>query len=109
MRWFSNLRTAVKLATAFTITTILLAFIGYSGLTNLGKMDKQVVDMYETNLVPVNDLSYIQTLYQTINVDLRDMNTIARTEAENNEYKEKYWRMRKKSKLESINSASWLR
>jgi methyl-accepting chemotaxis protein len=88
VKWFSNRKTAAKLATAFTVSAILLLFTGWFGLNNLGKMDRSIIDMYETNLTPINDLSYVQTLYHNINVDLRDMNTVARTDKENQQFKE---------------------
>ncbi|WP_239615609.1 methyl-accepting chemotaxis protein [Cohnella mopanensis] len=88
MKWFSNRKTAVKLTTAFTVSAILLLFTGLFGLNNLGKLDRSLDNMYDSNLVPINDLSYVQTLYHNINVDLRDMNIIARTVAENKQFKE---------------------
>jgi len=83
------MRTSAKLTAAFAISAILLSFIGLYGLNNLGNMDRKIVDMYEVNLVPINDLSYTQTLYQSINVDLRDMNIIAKSEAENKAFRER--------------------
>ncbi|CAH1206775.1 hypothetical protein PAECIP111893_02608 [Paenibacillus plantiphilus] len=89
MKWFYNLKTVVKLTLAFVITAIIMGFVGFLGLNNLGSMNKSIVDMYEVNLVPISKLGDIETLYQRINVELRDMNTMATTNAENKEYKDK--------------------
>ncbi|MBW7474292.1 methyl-accepting chemotaxis protein [Paenibacillus oenotherae] len=89
MKWFYNLKTVMKLTIAFVITAIIMGFIGFLGLSNLGSMNKSIVDMYEINLVPISKLGDVEILYQRINVELRDMNTMARTAAENNAYKDK--------------------
>lgn len=89
MKWFYNLKTVVKLTLAFVITALIMGFIGFFGLNNLGSMNKSIVSMYEVNLVPISKLGDIEILYQRINVELRDMNTMASTDAENKEYKEK--------------------
>lgn len=70
MKWFLNLKTSVKLVTAFVLVAIMLAFVGFYGLANLGKMNDSLEDMYNIRLVPVNDTNEMQILYQRTRVHL---------------------------------------
>ncbi|WP_256759380.1 methyl-accepting chemotaxis protein [Cohnella sp. WQ 127256] len=89
MKWFYDMKTAKKLISAFVMSAVMLGIVGFLGLNNLGKLDQSISSMYDNNLVPINDLAYAQVLHENIKVDLRDMNTMARTEAENKEYKDR--------------------
>ncbi|QJD85518.1 methyl-accepting chemotaxis protein [Cohnella herbarum] len=88
MKWFNHLRISAKLISSFTVIAILSGFIGVIGLMHLNSMDLSMSRMYDSNLVPISDLSQVQTLYQNINVDLRDMNILSKTEADNQSYKD---------------------
>jgi methyl-accepting chemotaxis protein len=68
MKWFFNLKTSVKLVSAFVFISIILAFVGFYGLTNVSKTNNTVTDMYEIRLIPVNDTNTMQNIYQRINV-----------------------------------------
>jgi methyl-accepting chemotaxis protein len=73
MKWFYNLKTSVKLISAFVLVACILAFVGWFGLNNLSKMDAGISGMYNNNLVPIDHLSSSQILYQRIRVNIRDM------------------------------------
>jgi methyl-accepting chemotaxis protein len=88
MKWFYNLKTAVKLISAFVLVGLILAFVGLYGLTNMGKISDGLSSMYHNNLNPVADLSSVQILYQRIRVNIRDMNTLASSKEENDKYQE---------------------
>nr|WP_280875028.1 MULTISPECIES: methyl-accepting chemotaxis protein [unclassified Paenibacillus] len=82
------MKTSVKLISAFVLMAIILAFVGFFGLNNMGKINDGMKTMYSDRLIPINDLSAAEVLYQQIRVAIRDMNTIARTTEENQKYKE---------------------
>lgn len=67
---------------------IILAFVGLYGLNNLGKIDRSLTDMYNSNLLPVADLTSTQAIYQQIRVTIRDHSFVAQTEAENRQYED---------------------
>lgn len=89
MKWFYDMKTSRKLITAFVIVSVILALVGFYGIMNLGKMNASIENMYDNQLVPITDLASVQVSFQEIRVDIRDMNLIARTDAENAAYKKK--------------------
>lgn len=89
MKWFYNLRTAVKLITAFLLVSAILCFVGFYGITNLSKMDRSIVDMYENRLTPIAYLGEANELFLTNRINIRDINTMAKTEAERKDFKDK--------------------
>jgi methyl-accepting chemotaxis protein len=70
MKWYINLKTSVKLISAFVIIAILLGFVGIYGLGNMSKLNALIDDMYEIRLLPVNDTNDMQVLYQRIRVNM---------------------------------------
>ncbi|WP_424765601.1 methyl-accepting chemotaxis protein [Paenibacillus sp. sgz302251] len=86
MKWFYNLKTSVKLISAFVLMAILLAFVGIFGLSNMGKINDEVGITYNERLVPIADIAASQVLYQQIRVNIRDMNFIAIISADKNIY-----------------------
>lgn len=89
MKLFFNLKTSVKLISAFIFVAIILAFVGFYGLNNTAKINTGMNNMYENNLIPIDDLQDVSNLYQRIRVNIRDMSTVARTEQQNQEYIDK--------------------
>jgi methyl-accepting chemotaxis protein len=73
MGWYGNLKTSVKLISAFVLVSLILAAVGVYALSNLGMMNSQIKDMYETNLLPIRDLSAGEAGYQNMRVVLRDL------------------------------------
>ncbi|MFZ5989669.1 MAG: methyl-accepting chemotaxis protein [Bacillota bacterium] len=57
MKWFYNLKIGAKLLISFITVTILTAFIGYMGISNMGKINGMLNNMYDNNLVPISDIS----------------------------------------------------
>ncbi|MNH90664.1 Methyl-accepting chemotaxis protein McpB [compost metagenome] len=55
----------------------------------MSKLDLSLDDMYDNRLTPISDLNDVNALFLQNRLNLRDMNTMAKTDAENNEYKEK--------------------
>ncbi|GGG18814.1 methyl-accepting chemotaxis protein [Paenibacillus aceti] len=75
MKWFYNLKTNVKLITIFMVMAIILTFVGLFGLSNIGKMDSKLSEMYDYRLVPVDQITDVQILYQRMSVTIFVMAT----------------------------------
>ncbi|WP_438348541.1 methyl-accepting chemotaxis protein [Paenibacillus sp. FA6] len=88
MKWFYNLKTTVKLVSAFVIVSIILGAVGLYGISNLGKMDESISDMYDNRLTPISDLSAVNELLQLNRISIRDINTMAKTKAERTKFKD---------------------
>jgi methyl-accepting chemotaxis protein len=81
MNWFMNLKTAVKLISAFVVVALILAGVGIYSVSNLGVMNENIQEMYDTNLIPVQSLSTARGSYLNLRVSIRDVAT-AETKAE---------------------------
>jgi methyl-accepting chemotaxis protein len=77
MNLFLNLKTSVKLISAFVTIAILLAFVGFFGMNTTNKVNKGMSDMYNNNLLVLNDLSSMQVWYQQMRFNIIFMNTLA--------------------------------
>ena len=89
MKWFYNLKTTVKLVSAFVVVSLILGAVGLYGISNLNKMDDSISDMYNNQLTPISDLSTVNELLQLNRINIRDINTMAKTKAERSEYDDK--------------------
>ncbi|WP_276352355.1 methyl-accepting chemotaxis protein [Cohnella caldifontis] len=89
MKWFQNLKTSMKLISAFVVMCIIMAFVGWSGLNSTGKIKSSMDDLNDNSLLPIVYLTDAKYLYQRIRVNIRDMAYIAVTDQENNDYKDK--------------------
>lgn len=89
MKWFYNLRTAVKLISAFVLVSVILCFVGFYGISNLSKMDESIEDMYKNRLTPIAYLGEANELFLTNRINIRDINTMAQTEVKKKEYRDK--------------------
>lgn len=75
MKWFLNLKTSVKLISAFVMVALLLAAVGVYALSNMSMLNGNVREVYNNNLVSVRDLSAAQISYQQMRVAIREMST----------------------------------
>jgi methyl-accepting chemotaxis protein len=73
MKWYLNLKTSVKLVSAFLIVSLILAFVGIYAIQNLSTMNHTVQNMYNNNLIPVRNLSAAQIDYEKSKVRIRDI------------------------------------
>ncbi|GGH31567.1 methyl-accepting chemotaxis protein [Paenibacillus segetis] len=89
MKWFTNMKTTVKLITAFVIVSAILCGVGFYGISNLNKMDESIVDMYNNRLTPIAYLGEVNELFLQNRINTRDINSRAKTDAERTEYKNK--------------------
>lgn len=89
MKWLSNMKTSVKLILAFVIVSVILCVVGLYATSNLGKLNLSIEDMYENRLTPIADLNVANHLFSQNRIHIRDINTVAKTEAQREEYKDK--------------------
>lgn len=73
MKFFYNLKTSVKLISAFLLVSLILAFVGFYSLNNLNKMNGSVKSMYEYGLVPLQSVQSAQISYTRIRVLVRNI------------------------------------
>ena len=73
MQWFYNLRIAVKLISSFVVISLMLAVVGFFGMSNLGKLSNSMEYLYEFNLVSIQSLSQVKDNVQNIRSNLRGM------------------------------------
>lgn len=60
MQWFQQLKLATKLIMAFLIVAIIAATIGYFGIRNIGVVNYLMTDMYNNQLVAMDDLATVR-------------------------------------------------
>ncbi|MFB5089591.1 methyl-accepting chemotaxis protein [Psychrobacillus sp. PGGUH221] len=89
MNFFLNLKTSVKLITAFILMSIVLGVVGIYGFTNLGKLNEQLQFMFDERIVPITDISSAETDYQRIRVNIRDMVFVMKTHEQKKEQEKK--------------------
>lgn len=73
MKFFFNLKTSVKLISAFLLVSLILAFVGFYSLNNLNKMNGSVKSMYEDGLVPLQSVQSAQISYTRMRVLIRNI------------------------------------
>lgn len=88
MNFFLNLKTSVKLITAFVLLSIVLGAVGLYGLTNLNKSNEQLQFMFDERVVPISKLGNVETLYQRIRVNIRDMVFVGETSSQKKEFED---------------------
>lgn len=88
MRWFGHLKISFKLGIAFALMAVLLVFTGTMGLSQLGKMNDALGNLYDNNLVPIANLSGAQSKHELIRVSIRDYNTFGDTAEKRKQYED---------------------
>ncbi|WP_210023434.1 MULTISPECIES: methyl-accepting chemotaxis protein [unclassified Paenibacillus] len=73
MKWFYDLKTSVKLITAFVMVSIILACVGFFGLSNMGTVNSSLEDMYHERLQPVKNMSEVRIAFQQMRIAIRDI------------------------------------
>ncbi|MFB5089431.1 methyl-accepting chemotaxis protein [Psychrobacillus sp. PGGUH221] len=88
MKLLSNLKTSVKLIAAFVLMSIVLGIVGFYGLTNLNKSNEQLQFMVEERMIPISELGKVETLYQQIRVNIRDLVFVGETSSKKKEFED---------------------
>jgi methyl-accepting chemotaxis protein len=73
MSAFNNLKTSVKLLSAFLLLAVITAVVGAIGVFYINQIDTADTRLYEKNTVPISKLAEIATAFQRTRVNLRDM------------------------------------
>lgn len=60
MKWFENLKTATKLITAFVLVSLLMAAVGFMGLSGMKTINSNAVSMHDYNLECIKQLTTIR-------------------------------------------------
>ncbi|CCQ97167.1 Methyl-accepting chemotaxis protein signaling domain protein [[Clostridium] ultunense Esp] len=82
LRWFLNLRTSVKLISAFVVLALILVFVGYYGLMNMEKLNSSLDDMYNKRLVPISQVKDIESRFEQLRTSLLAMHYVYQTQKE---------------------------
>ncbi|BBI35507.1 methyl-accepting chemotaxis protein [Cohnella abietis] len=85
MKWFYNLKTSVKLVASFFVVSMVLVVVGLYGLNNMSKVNDGLTNMYIDNLLPMNQLSETQILYQRLRINFREI-----SDSDNNTERDQY-------------------
>jgi len=86
MNWFKNLKTSVKLISAFIVMAIILGVVGIYGMDNLKKSDEQLDFMYTERVIPISTLGRVETNYQRLRVNILDLIFVAKTPEAKDEF-----------------------
>lgn len=71
MKWFYNLKTMVKLIVAFLLISVIMTFVGVYGVSNLGKINGSLDDMYDNQLLAIAEA-------QNAKIGLNEMRMLVR-------------------------------
>lgn len=71
MQWFKNLKTSIKLTSAFVLIALLTAFVGFLGLDSLTKLNVQLSGMYNNNVKSIQYVTNSSILFQRIRFTFR--------------------------------------
>ena len=70
MRLLDNIKTRAKLIGGFVTVAALIVLVAVIALINLSKINADMGDMYETNLIPINQIGIINTEFANIRGDI---------------------------------------
>ena len=70
MRLLDNIKTRTKLIGGFIIVALLIVLVAVIALINLSTINTEMNDMYEMNLIPINQIGIINTEFSNIRGDI---------------------------------------
>ncbi len=73
MKWFMDLKIAVKLIIGFVIVAIIAASVGVIGILDMKAIEKSDTELYGNMTVPISELADISTQFQRTRVMMRDI------------------------------------
>ncbi|CAA7600091.1 4HB MCP domain protein [Acididesulfobacillus acetoxydans] len=73
MRFLNNVTWKVKLTTGFAVLVVLVAFMGYLGIMEMGEIDARGGKIYSDSLVPVIELNHIKADLRESTVDIQQL------------------------------------
>ena len=60
MKWFNNLKMVQKLVSAFVLVALFIGIVGIIGMVNINKIDENLKNIYNIDLVGVNDIAELK-------------------------------------------------
>jgi methyl-accepting chemotaxis protein len=69
MRWFYNLRIRTKLLTSFFLVALFILIVGIAGMVNTRKINSNLNNIYNNDLLSVKTVGDIKTNIITIRAD----------------------------------------
>ncbi|MBU3214304.1 methyl-accepting chemotaxis protein [Clostridium estertheticum] len=70
MKWFNNLKMIQKLVSAFVLVALFIGIVGFIGMANIKNINKNLGNIYNIDLIGVNDISNIKANLLEIRGDL---------------------------------------
>ncbi|MEW6542930.1 MAG: methyl-accepting chemotaxis protein [Nitrospirota bacterium] len=64
--WFSNMKTMAKLMLGFSLVGAIMAFVGYTGLTNMGRINESTENIYTVQLKPLMTLTKVRGMVHQV-------------------------------------------
>jgi methyl-accepting chemotaxis protein len=86
MKWYKNLKLAPKILSAFWVVIIFMGIVGFSGFYNINKVETNMGNLYNTDLVGVDSIDKLKSnLIQTRADILSILNPINKSTLKQNE------------------------
>lgn len=73
MKWFNDLKLAVKLLAGFILVALIAGVVGVIAIINLKNIENNDTKLYENVTIPLSQISEISTAFQRIRVNIRDV------------------------------------
>ena len=73
MNWFLNLKIRTKLISSFALVSLVTAFVGYIGISDIEVLQREYKVLYNDGAVPLGELVHLSTYFQNIHVMTRDI------------------------------------
>ncbi|MDF2596206.1 MAG: methyl-accepting chemotaxis sensory transducer, partial [Clostridia bacterium] len=73
MRWFYNMKIGAKLITSFLLVALIAGLVGFVGVYNLNKTDKNYSELYTNFGIALGDIAEVSISYQRSRVALREL------------------------------------
>jgi methyl-accepting chemotaxis protein len=66
MRWFYDLKTRTKLLAAFAVVSLVMVFVGYTGMRQTERVNLELERMYSSSVVPIVDVGQAEAAFLAI-------------------------------------------
>ena len=71
MSWYRNLKTLWKLLLGFALVTVILGYVGYTGISGTMRSNESMSTLYERDLVGLSEIKEANTTFGSIGRTLR--------------------------------------
>lgn len=73
MKWFYNMKIAVKLISAFVLVAVIAGVVGLVAMNSITTIDENGAILYNNMTIPIADSAEMAKLFQRVRVNTRDM------------------------------------